>query len=83
MGVSSCILGYADDDVNNAVISSINNGSMSTLNCKDEVTLAEKLVDLHPWADLVRFSRTGGEACSIAIRIARAASRKDKVLFCG
>jgi glutamate-1-semialdehyde 2,1-aminomutase len=56
---------------------------MSTFNCPEEVYLAEKLVELHPWADMVRLARSGGEANSIAIRIARAASGKDKVAICG
>jgi len=83
MGVGSCVLGYADDDVNRAVISAIQNGSMTSLNCYEEVELAERLIELHPWAGMVRFSRTGGEACAIAVRIARAASGKSKVAFCG
>ena len=56
---------------------------MSTLNCKEEIILAEKLIELHPWADMVKFARAGGEANAIAIRIARAASGKDNVAFCG
>ena len=56
---------------------------MSTFNCPEEVYLAERLVELHPWADMVRFARTGGEANAIAIRIARAASGRDKVAICG
>ena len=56
---------------------------MSTFNCPEEVYLAEKLVELHPWADMARFARSGGEANAIAIRIARAASGRDKVAFCG
>jgi glutamate-1-semialdehyde aminotransferase len=83
MGVGSCVLGYADDDVDATVIKVIQNGSMCTLNCPEEVELAEKLISLHPWAEMVRFARTGGEACAIAIRIARAASGKSKVAFCG
>ena len=83
MGVCSCILGYADDDINAAVINAINSGSMCTLNCYEEVELAERLLSLHPWAGMVRFSKTGGEACAIAIRIARAASGRSKVAFCG
>lgn len=83
MGVGSCTLGYADDDINNAVIKALSNGSMCTLNSYEEVELAEKLIELHPWAEMVRFARTGGEACSIAVRIARAATGRDKVLFCG
>ena len=58
-------------------------GNMSTLNCPEEVYLAERLVELHPWADMVRFARSGGEANAIAIRIARAASGRDKVAICG
>jgi len=83
MGVGSCVLGYADPDVNKAVKNAIDCGSMSTLNSYEEIELAERLVGLHPWSDMVRFSRTGGEACSIAVRIARAHTKKDKVLFCG
>lgn len=83
MGVGSCILGYADDDVNAAVIEAIQKGPMCSLNCHEEVELAEKLIGLHPWADMVRFARTGGEACAIAVRIARAASGKNRVAFCG
>lgn len=83
MGVGSCVLGYSDDTVNAAVIQAIQNGSMSSLNCFEEVALAERLISLHPWADMVRFARTGGEACAIAVRIARAASGKTKVAFCG
>ena len=83
MGIGSCILGYADKDVNRAVKKAIDNGSMSTLNSPEEVELAELLTKIHPWADMVRYARSGGEAMSIAVRIARAASRKDVVLFCG
>jgi glutamate-1-semialdehyde aminotransferase len=83
MGVGSCILGYADEDVNAAVISAIQNGSMCSLNSPEEVTLAEKLIELHPWAEMARFARTGGEACAVAVRIARAAAGKTKIAFCG
>ncbi len=82
-GVGATVLGYADPDVNAAVIDVINNGSASTLNPPEEVALAEKLIELHPWADMARFSRGGGEAMSIAVRIARVATGKDKVVFCG
>ena len=56
---------------------------MSTFNCPEEVDLAEKLIEMHPWANMVRFARSGGEANAIAIRIARAAAGKDKVAICG
>ena len=83
MGVGSCALGYADDEVDNRVKNAIDNGSMSTLNSYEEVELAEKLINLHPWAQMARFARTGGEACAVAVRIARASSGRDRVAFCG
>ncbi len=83
MGVGTNILGYGEDEVDDAVRQAIAAGNMSTLNCPEEVYLAERLVELHPWADMVRLARSGGEANAIAIRIARAASGKDKVAVCG
>lgn len=83
MGIGTCILGYADDEVNEAVKKVIDGGSMSTLNCPEDVELTELLLSLHPWADMVRCARAGGEAMTVAVRIARAYTRKDKVAFCG
>lgn len=83
MGVGSSLLGYSDPDVNTAVKKAIDNGVVSTLNAPEEVELAEMLCKIHPWAKMVRYARSGGEAMAIAIRIARAYSGKDKVAFCG
>lgn len=83
MGVGTNTLGYGHNEVDSAVKKTIDAGNMSTLNCPEEVYLAERLVEMHPWADMVRFARTGGEANAIAIRIARAASGRAKVAFCG
>ncbi len=83
MGIGSCILGYADDDVDSSVKKVIDCGSMSTLNPKEEVELARLLLDIHPWAQMARFQRTGGEAMSVSVRIARTYTKKDVVLFCG
>lgn len=83
MGVGACILGYADDDVNRAVIEAITNGSMSTLVCPEEVDLAELLLKIHPWAGMVRYAKTGGEAMTVATRIGRAATGRDTIAFCG
>ena len=83
MGIGANILGYADDDVDNAVINSIKKGSSSSLNCPEEVELARLLTNIHPWADMVRYARSGGEAMSIAVRIARTRTKKDIVLFSG
>jgi len=76
-------LGAADPDVDSAVKAAIDAGSMSTLNCPEEVELADLLCELHPWADMVRYARCGGEAMAMAVRIARAYTRRDKVAFCG
>lgn len=83
MGVGTNSLGYGHPEVDAAVQQTVAAGNMSTFNCPEEVYLAEKLVELHPWADMVRLARSGGEANSIAIRIARAASGRDKVAVCG
>jgi glutamate-1-semialdehyde 2,1-aminomutase len=83
MGIGACPLGYADPDVDRAVRKEIANGSMCSLNCPQDVELAEKLVELHPWADMVRYARAGGEAMAVAVRIARASTQKDVVAFCG
>lgn len=83
MGIGTNILGYSRPEVDSAVTQTVAKGNLSTLNAPEEVYLAEKLVEMHPWADMVRFARSGGEVGAIAIRIARAASGKDKVAFCG
>ena len=83
MGVGTNILGYSKKEVDDAVREVINKGNMSTLNSKEEILLAEKLIEMHPWAGKVRFARTGGEAAAIAVRIARAATGKDQVAICG
>jgi glutamate-1-semialdehyde 2,1-aminomutase len=83
MGVGTNTLGYGHPEVDEAVRQVIDKGNMSTLNCPEEVQLAERLIELHPWAEMARFARSGGEANAIAIRIARAASGRDKVAVCG
>lgn len=83
MGVGTNILGYGNSEVDAAVVNAVAAGNMSTFNCPDEVYLAEKLVEIHPWAHMARLARTGGEANAIAIRIARAASGKDNIAICG
>lgn len=82
-GIGATVLGYADPDVNAAVLGVVADGSASTLNPPEEVLLAEKLIEMHPWADMARFARGGGEAMSIAVRIARTATKRDTIVFCG
>jgi glutamate-1-semialdehyde 2,1-aminomutase len=83
MGIGTNLLGYGRDEVDDAVRAVISAGNMSTLNCPEEVFLAERLVEINPWSDMVRFARTGGEANAVAVRIARAATGRDKVAICG
>ncbi len=83
MGIGANVLGYACDAVDDAVKSAIDRGSMCTLNAPEEVELAEKLLELHPWAQKVRYAKAGGEAMAQAVRIARAYTGRDVVLFCG
>jgi glutamate-1-semialdehyde 2,1-aminomutase len=83
MGVGTNTLGYSRKEVDRAVRNIIDKGNMSTLNSKEEVLLAEKLIEMHPWSRMVKFTRTGGEASAVAVRIARAASGKNNVAICG
>ena len=83
MGVGTNLLGYNNKKVDKAVKNTVSKGNLSSLNSPEEVKLAEKLVELHPWASMARFTRSGGEANSVAIRIARAATNRTKVAFCG
>lgn len=83
MGIGTNSLGYGRPEVDLAVEKTVAAGNMSTLNCPEEVYLAERLIQLHPWAEMVRFARSGGEANAIAVRIARAATGRDRVAICG
>lgn len=82
-GVGACVLGYADPEVDDAVRNAITKGSACTLNCPEEVELADLMCEIHPWADMVRYVRCGGESMAAAVRIARARSKRDKIVFCG
>jgi glutamate-1-semialdehyde 2,1-aminomutase len=82
-GIGASVLGFADPDVNAAVRAAIDAGTNCSLNCPEEVELAELLCQMHGWAEMVRYARSGGESMAIAVRIARAHTRRDKVAFCG
>jgi len=82
-GIGTNILGFGHPKVDEAVMRVVQAGNMSTFNCPEEVFLAEKLVEMHPWSGMARFTRSGGEACAVAVRIARAYSGKSAVAFCG
>lgn len=82
-GVGAILLGYSDPEVNAAVRRRVSLGSYCTLVSPDEPVLAETLLSLHPWAARVRYARGGGEALGLAVRIARAATGRSGVAFCG
>jgi glutamate-1-semialdehyde 2,1-aminomutase len=83
MGIGTNTLGYANEAVDEAVMQVIRDGNLTTLNCPEEVYLAEKLLEMNPWAGGVRYTRGGGEANSVCVRIARAFTGQDKVAICG
>ena len=83
MGIGANVLGYANDEVDEAAKAAIDKGGMCTLNAPEEVYLAQALLELHPWAGGVRYAKAGGEAMALAARIARAYTEKDIILFCG
>jgi glutamate-1-semialdehyde 2,1-aminomutase len=83
MGVGTNILGYNHPEVNKSVLNAIKSGNLTTLNNPDEIFLAEKLIKMHQWSHMVKFARTGAEANSIAIRLSRAYTKKELVIFCG
>jgi glutamate-1-semialdehyde 2,1-aminomutase len=83
MGVGTNILGYANITINNEVIRAVKNSNVSTLNSPSDVELAKLLLKMNPWASSVKFTKSGGEALVVAIRLARASSKKDSIAFCG
>lgn len=83
MGIGTNVLGYANEAVDEAVMKVVRDGNLTTLNCPEEVYLAEKLLEMNPWAGGVRYTRGGGEANSMCVRIARAFTGKDKIAICG
>ena len=76
-------LGYCNKNIDKEVIKSIKKGNLATLNNSEEVVLAKKLIKFHPWAQMVRFARSGGEANAIAVRIARSVTNKQNIAVCG
>ena len=81
--VGTNVLGYANTKVNKSVNDKINLSNMSSLNCPEEVFLAKEIIKHHPWSSMAKFTRGGGEANSVAIRIARANTKRMNVAFCG
>jgi len=83
MGIGTSLLGYSNRVINKKVMSAVKKGVASTLNCYEDVDLAEYFLKFNQWADMVKFTRSGGEALAVSVRLARAYSGKDKILICG
>ena len=81
--VGTSILGYNNDKIKKSVLKNINKGNLTTLNCPEEVFLAKQIVQHHPWSSMAKFTRGGGEANALAIRIARSNTKKKNIAFCG
>lgn len=83
MGIGTSTLGYRNNSIDKKVKSAINKGVNTTLNSIDEFILAKKILKHDKFASKVKFARAGGEAMSIAIRIARAKNKYSKIAFSG
>ena len=81
--VGAIILGHADEVVDTAVKQQIDRGSLYTLNSPLEIELAELLNEVIPSSEMVRYTKSGGEANALAVRIARGTTGKDLILFSG
>lgn len=83
MGIGTAILGYTNQYIDKMVKTSIDNGVNTTLNSLEEFQLAKKILKYDKFADQVRFARGGGEAMSLAVRLARATNKETKIAFSG
>ena len=83
MGVGTNLLGYSNNLIDKKIKNVIDKGNISTLNCVEEVFLTEKLLNIHKWAGMAKYAKTGGEAATIALRIARSFNNKEKIIVCG
>jgi len=82
-GLLPVILGYQDKDVNHAIQQQLELGISFSLGTELEVQLAERLIDIIPCAEMVRFGKNGSDVTSAAIRLARAYTKHDRVAVCG
>ena len=81
--VGAIILGHADEVVDGAVKEQIDRGSLFSANNPLELELAEELNATIPSSEMVRYAKGGGDACAVAVRIARGVTGRDKILICG
>jgi glutamate-1-semialdehyde 2,1-aminomutase len=82
-GLGTNLLGYGNERVNAAISSELRNGYSHSLATHHELEAAEKLKELFPFVDCVKFLKTGSEACSAAVKIARAKTGRNLVFSAG
>lgn len=83
MGIGTNVCGYSNKFIDKEIKKIISKGTMTSLNCPEEVFLAKELLSIDKWASQVKFARSGGEANTIALRLARAYTNTEKVAYCG
>lgn len=83
MGCHPIILGYADPDINAAVIEQLEKGSTYSLMSELEVSVTELMIKAIPCAEMVRFGKNGSDATTIGVRVARAVTGRDHIAYCG
>ncbi|MES2353792.1 MAG: aminotransferase class III-fold pyridoxal phosphate-dependent enzyme [Pseudomonadota bacterium] len=81
--LAAITLGYNDADVTRAVEEQLKSGVIFSLPHMLEMQVAEKLVEMVPCAEMVRFGKNGSDATSGAIRLARAYTERDHIAVCG
>jgi glutamate-1-semialdehyde aminotransferase len=82
-GLLPVVLGYCDPDVDAAIVRQLREGTVFSMASELEIDLAERLVELIPCAEAVRYGKNGSDATSGAIRLARAYTRRDRVAIGG
>jgi glutamate-1-semialdehyde 2,1-aminomutase/spore coat polysaccharide biosynthesis protein SpsF len=82
-GLLPVVLGYCDPDVDAAIRAQLDNGISFSLATELEAELAERLIEIIPCAEMVRFGKNGSDATSAAVRLARAATGRDRIIACG
>ncbi len=83
MALGAVAIGYADEAVGRSVLTVVANGNVCGLASTMEVEVAERLCDVIPCAEMVRFLKSGADAVSASVRIARAATGRNRVVGCG
>jgi glutamate-1-semialdehyde 2,1-aminomutase len=83
MGIGPIVLGYCYDRVDDAIKKQLEKGITFSLTNPLEVELSEKIRDTVPNVEAVRFSKTGCDVTTAAVRVARAFTKREKVLCCG